>query len=144
MSDKHLAYGWITRDGTVLFIRRDPGGFLGGRWELPGGTVEPGEPPERTAVREVAEETGLLVRVTGERHRLSWPDVTGKPLRVHARIYDVAEDEPGEVVLDPGEHDQHAWLTRPRPPTWTWSTTSGAACEFDLTAARPWPQVSDG
>src|SRR4051812_6844968 len=27
-------------------------------WELPAGTLEPGEPPDRTAVRELAEETG--------------------------------------------------------------------------------------
>jgi ADP-ribose pyrophosphatase len=27
-------------------------------WELPAGTLEPGEPPERAAVRELAEETG--------------------------------------------------------------------------------------
>jgi 8-oxo-dGTP diphosphatase len=110
--DKHLAYGWIARDDTVLFIRRDPGAFLGGRWELPGGTVEPGEPAERAAVREIAEETGLTVRVTAERDRLSWPDVTGRPITIHARVYHVAEQEPWQdVVLNPGEHDDHAWLT---------------------------------
>jgi ADP-ribose pyrophosphatase len=27
-------------------------------WEVPAGTLEPGEPPEQTAVRELAEETG--------------------------------------------------------------------------------------
>jgi 8-oxo-dGTP diphosphatase len=112
VAEKHLAYGWITRNGAVLFIRRDPSVFLGGRWELPGGTVEPGEPPELTAVREVAEETGLAVTVSGERRRLTWPDVSGRPLQIHARIYDVVEnDEIGAVVLNPGEHDEHAWLT---------------------------------
>ena len=111
LADKHLAYGWITRDGTVLFIRRDQAAFLGGRWELPGGTVESGEPPEQTAVREVAEETGLTVRITGERQRQSWPDVSGRPLTVHARIFDVVEDGRADVVLNPGEHSDHAWLT---------------------------------
>jgi 8-oxo-dGTP diphosphatase len=109
--EKHLAYGWITRGETVLFIRRAPAAFLGGRWELPGGTVEPGEPPEHTAVREIAEETGLVVKVVRELHRHSWPDVTGRPLTIHARIYDMAEEGTGEVVLNPGEHDDHAWLT---------------------------------
>ena len=27
-------------------------------WEIPAGTLDPGEPPDRTAVRELAEETG--------------------------------------------------------------------------------------
>jgi 8-oxo-dGTP diphosphatase len=111
MADKHLAYGWITRAGRLLLIRRAAHTFNGGRWELPGGTVEPGEPTEAAAVREIAEETGLNVRTTGKRGYDSWPDVTGRPLTVHATIYDVAEESPADVVLDPDEHDAHVWLT---------------------------------
>lgn len=110
-AQKNLAYGWITRAGRILFIRRDPGAFLGGRWELPGGTVEPGEPSERTAVREIAEETGLTVTVTGRRASSSWPDISGKPLTINATVFDVTEDGQAEVVLNPGEHDAYAWLT---------------------------------
>ena len=36
-----------------------PGGRPEGVWALPKGNVGPGEPPEETAVREVAEETGV-------------------------------------------------------------------------------------
>ncbi|ONI74777.1 7,8-dihydro-8-oxoguanine-triphosphatase [Actinosynnema sp. ALI-1.44] len=110
-AEKNLAYGWVTRDDKILFIRRDRGAFLGGRWELPGGTVEPGEPSEDTAVREIAEETGLAVRVVGERASSSWPDISGKPLTINATIFDVVEDGEAEVVLNPGEHDAYAWLT---------------------------------
>ncbi|KZB85785.1 NUDIX hydrolase [Amycolatopsis regifaucium] len=111
MTDKYLAYGRLSRGGRILFLRRRPGSFLGGRWELPGGTVEPGEPPSDTAVRECAEETGLAVRVTGERGAHSWDDVEGRPMRIHATVYALAEDEPGEVVLNPDEHDAFAWYT---------------------------------
>ncbi|WP_410674837.1 NUDIX hydrolase [Amycolatopsis sp. cmx-4-68] len=109
---KHLAYCWIARGERVLFLRRRPGVFLAGRWELPGGTAEPGEPFETTAVREVAEETGLRVRVTGELARDSWPDVAGRALRIHAFVYTAQEDGAGAVVLNPEEHDEFAWLTR--------------------------------
>lgn len=47
--------------GRLLMIRRgtEPGR---GRWSVPGGRCEPGETAAATAVREVREETGLLVR----------------------------------------------------------------------------------
>ncbi|UUV30688.1 NUDIX hydrolase [Amycolatopsis roodepoortensis] len=112
MTDKYLAYGRLIRDGKILFIRRRPGAFLGGRWELPGGTVEPGERPDETVVREFAEETGLTVRVTGERGSHSWDDVAGKPMRIHATVYALSEETTDEVVLDPGEHDAFTWYTR--------------------------------
>lgn len=47
-------------DGRLLLIRRaNPPGR--GRWSLPGGRVEAGESDEVAVIREVAEETGLIV-----------------------------------------------------------------------------------
>jgi 8-oxo-dGTP diphosphatase len=52
------------RDGGILFVLRkyDPGA---GKWCLPAGFVEAGEQPAESAVREVCEETGLEVEITG-------------------------------------------------------------------------------
>jgi len=52
------------RDGGILFVLRryEPGR---GEWCLPAGFVEADEQPEVSAVREVMEETGLEVRITG-------------------------------------------------------------------------------
>ncbi|HEY3468445.1 MAG TPA: NUDIX hydrolase [Amycolatopsis sp.] len=108
---KDLAYCWIARGDEVLFLRRGPGVFRAGHWELPGGTVEPGEPVEAAAVREVAEETGLRVRVTGELSRDSWPDIAGRPMEIHAFVYTATEDGRDDVVLNPEEHDGFAWLS---------------------------------
>ncbi len=47
----------IFEDGRVLLQRRDDNG----RWGLPGGAVEPGESVQTAVVREVQEETGLVV-----------------------------------------------------------------------------------
>jgi ADP-ribose pyrophosphatase len=53
--------GVVIRDGRVLLIRRgkEP---LRGRWLIPGGTVELGETLQEALVREIQEETGVLVR----------------------------------------------------------------------------------
>jgi ADP-ribose pyrophosphatase YjhB (NUDIX family) len=60
-------------DGRLLLIKRghEP---EAGRWSLPGGRVEPGETDHEALVREVREETGLVVtpgRLVGEVERPS-------------------------------------------------------------------------
>lgn len=53
----------IERRGKVLIARRKTGGAQAGKWEFPGGTVEPGETPEQGLARELAEELGIQCRV---------------------------------------------------------------------------------
>jgi 8-oxo-dGTP diphosphatase len=50
------------RGGCLLLIRRGHAPSRG-RWSLPGGRVEAGETAQQALIREVAEETGLLVEV---------------------------------------------------------------------------------
>ncbi|MBD3349749.1 MAG: NUDIX domain-containing protein, partial [Candidatus Eisenbacteria bacterium] len=54
----------VVRDGRALLVRRR---YLpkAGQWCLPAGFVEPGESPAESAAREVLEETGLAVEITG-------------------------------------------------------------------------------
>ena len=61
---KVTATAVVEREGNVLLVRRgtEPGMGL---WSLPGGYVDRGEVVERAAEREVMEETGLTVKVTG-------------------------------------------------------------------------------
>jgi A/G-specific adenine glycosylase len=55
----------VVRRGGLLFIQRRPeDGVWGGLWEFPGGTVEPGEIPEQTIVREYMEELEWAVAPT--------------------------------------------------------------------------------
>jgi len=52
----------VIEQGRALLIRRgsEP---LKGQWSIPGGTLETGETLEEGTLREMAEETGLAVRV---------------------------------------------------------------------------------
>jgi 8-oxo-dGTP pyrophosphatase MutT (NUDIX family) len=44
---------------AVLLVEKDRPSWQKGRYNLPGGKIEPGESPEETALRELREETGI-------------------------------------------------------------------------------------
>jgi len=55
---------------SVLLVRRDNPAL----WELPGGSMHPGETAEQAARREVEEETGVCIEIVG---LLGWYERTG-------------------------------------------------------------------
>jgi 8-oxo-dGTP diphosphatase len=55
----------IVVDGRVLGCERAEPPEVAGRWEFPGGKVEPGETDEQALVRECVEELGVVVAVRG-------------------------------------------------------------------------------
>lgn len=66
----------LERDGEVLLMRRAGTGFFDGLYSLPGGHVEEGESLRATAIREMAEELGIVLdevdlSVVGVVHRRS-------------------------------------------------------------------------
>jgi 8-oxo-dGTP diphosphatase len=60
--------GVIVRDGMILVCQRPPGGQHPGKWEFPGGKVEPRESLEECLRRELQEELGIEAAVG----RLLW------------------------------------------------------------------------
>jgi len=53
----------VIRDGDKVLIAQRQGGPLAGKWEFPGGKLEPGEGPEECLVRELREELGIEAAV---------------------------------------------------------------------------------
>lgn len=64
----------IERDGRVLMAQRPAHKHLGGKWEFPGGKVEPGETSEAALHRELQEELGSTVEII-------------RPLAAHTHAY---------------------------------------------------------
>jgi mutator protein MutT len=55
----------IFHHGKLLITRRHAESHLGGLWEFPGGKREPGETFEQCLVREIHEELGVKISVSG-------------------------------------------------------------------------------
>ncbi len=92
----------LHRGGAVLVAQRTRPPLLAGRWELPGGRVEPGEAEQAAVHRECREELGVAVTVTG-RLGTDLP-IDGGVLRVY-----VAELDPDTSEPQPLEHAALRW-----------------------------------
>jgi 8-oxo-dGTP diphosphatase len=53
----------IQKDGRVLIAKRRQGDMLAGKWEFPGGKIDPGESAEEALKRELQEELDIEVEV---------------------------------------------------------------------------------
>ncbi|GAA2386225.1 NUDIX hydrolase [Streptomyces glaucosporus] len=100
-----IAVAVVARGGRVLMVRRRvaEGGLS---WQFPAGEIEPGETAGDAAVREAAEETGLVVRAVaplGERTH---------PVTRRAMAYWACEALSGTAeVRDAEELADLAWCT---------------------------------
>lgn len=103
----------VPRPTRLLAARRGPDKAHAGRWELPGGKVDPGEQPTQALVREVREELGsaayLHERLAGPMPDGWWP-LTAPDAEVRYRMAVWVVTVNGEPQQVEG-HDQLRWLT---------------------------------
>ena len=88
-----------------LILRRSPADeeqWMPGKWSLPGGHIIIGESPVDGGIREVWEETGLMVS------NLKFVKKTGMTKTIY--LYTTTEYS-GEINLDTNENDKHAWAS---------------------------------
>ena len=102
----------IVRGGRVLAARRTTPPEAAGRWELPGGKCEPGEPPTAALEREIAEELGCDIEVTTW---LEGATPIGETHELRAALARLTRGEP-----EPTEHDEVRWLAPDELDTIDW------------------------
>lgn len=105
MSERIVVGAALVEDGRLLAARRSAPVELAGRWELPGGKVEPGETADAALARELREELGVDAEVSG-RVPGEWPLRAPYVLQVWT-----ARLRPGSAAPEPlQDHDELRWL----------------------------------
>ena len=80
-------------------------------WTLPKGTPNPGETTEETALREVAEESGLTVRIVRRFDSIEYWFVQGGT-RIHKTVhYFLMEPTGGDLAKHDHEFDDVKWIS---------------------------------
>lgn len=98
----------IVRDGKLL-LRKRVRSHGEGTWSLAGGHLEYGETPERCAIRETLEETGLTI-ASGTVVALT-TDIFEPEGKHYVTIWVKAEGiGEGDIVLDPTEASDYGWF----------------------------------
>ncbi|MFJ8584949.1 (deoxy)nucleoside triphosphate pyrophosphohydrolase [Streptomyces sp. NPDC093595] len=105
MTDRVVVAGAVFDGGRLLAARRSAPPALAGRWELPGGKLEPGETAPEALVRELREELGVEIE-PGERIPGEWPLAPGYVLQVWTARLLSGEPRPLQ------DHDELRWLDR--------------------------------
>ena len=55
-------------DGTKILATKRGSGNMAGKWEFPGGKIEPGETHQQALKREIMEELGIIIPLTLSAH----------------------------------------------------------------------------
>ncbi len=96
--------GIIWKDQKVLVAQRGEHKHLAGKWEFPGGKIEPGESPEQALERELKEEFSIDTHTTSffELNIHHYPTFTIKLIAYHSEYIS------GDISLT--DHDQAKWI----------------------------------
>lgn len=104
----------IDQEGRILACQRPPGKHLAGKWEFPGGKIEPGESPQAALIRELQEELSVTVETSTALTPVIW-DYGSGAICLHPYLCRIVA---GEIYLT--EHTAYRWITRERwrKPDW--------------------------
>jgi 8-oxo-dGTP diphosphatase len=115
--------------GRLLACRRPEGKHLAGKWEFPGGKLEPGEDPAAALVRELEEELAIHVEPGAALTPVVW-DYGRGPIRLHPIVCRIRSGQP-----HPHEHSEIRWCGRDALAALDWA-------EADVPILTEWQETS--
>lgn len=99
----------VNQEGKILFLLRSSKyGWEAGKWDLPGGRIEPGSTLMENLKRELKEETEL--ELTSEPVLVAAQDILKYKDKHIVRLTYTAHTE-GEPKLDGLEHTEYRWVS---------------------------------
>jgi 8-oxo-dGTP pyrophosphatase MutT (NUDIX family) len=142
----------VRHEGTIPYLvvgmrRRDRDGVT---WTLPKGTPHAGETREATAIREVTEETGLAVRITGPLASIDYTFVQ-HGTRIHKSVhYFLMEPVGGDLAQHDHEFEDVRWIRFDEAPSLLTFDTEralvarAAAALAEASSGHPEAEVREG
>ena len=98
----------IINKDELLILKRAKEAYLGGLWDIPGGTLKGGELPEKGAVREVFEETALKLRNIHLFYCYSVVDQ--KKNKQFITLVFLGKADKKNIKINPKEHSEYSWI----------------------------------
>ena len=114
MVDKVFAAtkAFVVHKGKVLILKESPkyaDGTNAGKFDVPGGRVQPGQRFDESLLREIKEETGLEVKIGRPFFANEWrPRIRNEEWQIIGTFFECAS-ETDEVVLS-ADHSEFAWI----------------------------------
>lgn len=103
---------FIVHNGKVLLLRESGkygDGTNMGRYDVVGGRVQPGERFDESLLREIREETGLVVKVGRPFFVNEWrPVVRGEQWQIIGTFFECFADSNSVILSD--DHDEFVWV----------------------------------
>jgi 8-oxo-dGTP diphosphatase len=109
-----VGVGAVVIDGTKVLLMRRGQEPLKGEWSLPGGALELGETLQQGVVREVLEETGLIVVPGGIIEildRITQDEASGR-VRYHYVLIDFVCHVTGGALCSASDAEEVRWVER--------------------------------
>lgn len=124
---RHLTASAVVLDdqGRVLLIHHNKSG----RWQYPGGHLDPNEDPAQAAQREVLEETGIHTRPVTDQ------PFTHPAVITHPTPFTIIEADVVDASFGPHRHIDFVYVLR--------ATHGDLAAQLDEVAAARWVPLGD-